>query len=347
MADVWAIRSGKYGERDQWALSNGVSGGGWWEVPDLTACYTRDDVQKVVEEVFSSAKPGALPGFTGQLWALRGRIKTGDLLAMPLKTTKEIALGRVTRPYHYLSEESDPSCRHVVGVDWQRTVPRNALKQDLLYTLGSVLTIFSPTRNDGYRRLAQVLESGADPGINMDSLVNRSATAAVEDETVDAPEIAPDIEQVAQDQITSRIGEDFAGHGLAHLVAELMRAEGFTVDEAPPGPDGGIDILAGKGVLGLESPKIVVQVKTGTVERPMIQQLTGLVGSQGADFGLIVTWAGLTGPAREEVRSQRFRIKVWDNTDVVDAVLRNYGRLPEDIRASLPLKQVWVLSDAG
>ncbi|MEB2529151.1 restriction endonuclease [Kocuria rosea] len=266
---------------------------------------------------------------------------------MPLKTTREIALGRVARPYHHLSDESDPNCRHVVGVDWQRTVPRSALKQDLLYTLGSVLSIFSPTRNDGHRRLEQVLETGTDPGNNMKSLVNHSEVGVVEDEVVDAPEIAPDIEQVALDQITSRIGEEFAGHGLAHLVAELMRAEGFTVDEAPPGPDGGIDILAGKGVLGLESPKIVVQVKTGTVERPMIQQLTGLVGSQGADFGLIVTWAGLTGPAKDEVRSQRFRIKVWDNTDVVDAVLRNYARLPEEVRASLPMKQVWVLSDAG
>jgi len=38
VAGAWVIRSGRYGERDQWALDNGVSGGGWKEVPDLTGC---------------------------------------------------------------------------------------------------------------------------------------------------------------------------------------------------------------------------------------------------------------------------------------------------------------------
>ncbi|MFQ6485382.1 restriction endonuclease [Brachybacterium epidermidis] len=47
-----------------------------------------------------------------------------------------------------------------------------------------------------------------------------------------------------------------------HLVAELLRAEGFEADEAPPGADGGIDITSGRGLLGLESPKLIVQVKT-------------------------------------------------------------------------------------
>lgn len=37
-------RSGRYGERDTWALQNGVTGGGWKEVPDLTGCTSREAV---------------------------------------------------------------------------------------------------------------------------------------------------------------------------------------------------------------------------------------------------------------------------------------------------------------
>ena len=32
-------------------------------------------------------------------------------------------------------------------------------------------------------------------------------------------------------------------------------------------------------------------------------------------------------------------------TDVIDALQRNYERLPEDIRARVPLQRVWMLRD--
>ncbi|HSR96034.1 MAG TPA: hypothetical protein VLM79_03135 [Kofleriaceae bacterium] len=35
---------------------------------------------------------------------------------------------------------------------------------------------------------------------------------------------------------------------------------------------------------------------------------------------------------------------MWDADDVVDAILAEYDRLPESLRASLPLKRVWVVA---
>jgi restriction system protein len=35
MTQAWLIRAGKAGEREQWALKNGVSGGGFAEVDDI------------------------------------------------------------------------------------------------------------------------------------------------------------------------------------------------------------------------------------------------------------------------------------------------------------------------
>jgi restriction system protein len=53
---------------------------------------------------------------------------------MPMKTTKQIAIGRVTGGYEYLATEEDPNCRHVVRVDWQRRdLARTAVKQDLVH----------------------------------------------------------------------------------------------------------------------------------------------------------------------------------------------------------------------
>lgn len=347
---AWVIRSGRYGERDEWALENSCSGGGWREVPDLTSAGSREEIQRIVDEVYAQESDGARTNAVSQLWALRGRIAVGDLLAMPMKTTREIAIGRVTSPYTYLAE-NEPAYRHVVGVEWIRQVPRSALKQDLLYTLGSALTIFSPSRNSAAARLEHVLQTGEDVGSH--TLASSPASAPAPrpsapdgPDVVDEPESQPDIDMIARDQISSRIAEEFSGHSFAHLVAELLRAEGFDTDEAPPGADGGIDITAGRGLLGLESPKLIVQVKTPQIGSEVVAQLNGLVHTHGADYGLLATWAGLSKPARDAVKHQRFRVKVWDSTDIVEAVLRNYEKLPEDITERLPLRRVWMLKDA-
>lgn len=64
----------------------------------------------------------------------------------------------------------------------------------------------------------------------------------------------------------------------------------------------------------------------------------------------IVAWVvnvadgGLTGAARSNIAHKRFSIRVWEAADVVDAVLETYEDLPEDIRADLTLKPIWVLT---
>lgn len=277
MASAWVIRAGRYGERDEWALTNGFSGGGWHEVPDLAACTKREDVAKTVEVTWPGASEGKRNNFTGQLWALRSRIQPGDLLAMPVKTTKQIALGRVTAGYEYRADEPDPNRRHVVQVDWQRTdLPRAAVKQDLLFTLGSAMSIFAPSKNNAVARLEHLLKPGTDPGNA--ALIGRGSKKIVagsaDDATVqdvDQPELAADIEEVAFDQISARIGEEFAGHDLATLITAILTVEGYQCIQAAPGPDGGVDITAGRGPLGLDSPRLLTQVKSGA---PSVRQLS-------------------------------------------------------------------------
>lgn len=158
MATAWVIRAGRTGEREAWVLANGVSGGGWKELPDLTACTTKEQISDVVQATFPNAKQGMLNNFIGQLVALRTRIGPGDLLVMPMKTTQQIAIGRVVTGYTYRAEEPDTDKRHVVGVDWQRTdLPRASVKQDLLFTLGSAMSIFAPSKNNAIDRLEYVL----------------------------------------------------------------------------------------------------------------------------------------------------------------------------------------------
>src|SRR5690606_22545658 len=122
------------------------------------------------------AKDGAVQNFAAQLWALRGRIEAGDFVVMPLKNSPVLAVGRVTGDYQYL-DNADPSLRHVRPVEWIRVdVPRTAVKQDLLYSLGAFLTICELTRNDAAARIASIAAQGRDPGANV-SPIARTVSA--------------------------------------------------------------------------------------------------------------------------------------------------------------------------
>ena len=54
MTQAWVIRSGRFGERDSWALAEGCSGGGWEEIPDLSAYGSREAVAGLVAETYST-----------------------------------------------------------------------------------------------------------------------------------------------------------------------------------------------------------------------------------------------------------------------------------------------------
>ena len=343
---VWIVRAGRHGERETWAIDAGFAGGGFGEVADLAGAESRDAVADLVRAGFPDESTGLVANYTGQLWALRERIQVGDLVVMPMKTSGQIAIGRVTGAYAYRSD-TDPERRHVRPVEWLRTdVPRTAIKQDLLYTLGAFLTVCEVSRNDGAWRMLQVQQTGHDPGA-------RSSAGTADPAAQDVPQAGDvaadvqavvDVERYARDRITSSVIERYAGHKLEHLVAEVLRAEGFMCTVTKASGDGGVDVFAGRGPLGLDSPRLVVQVKSDAnpVGVDVVQKLQGALGSHGADQALLVAWGGLNRQAQAQLVNQHFRIRVWDADELINAVCRNYPHLPYEVRAELPLKQVWV-----
>lgn len=263
---AWVLRAGRSGEREVWCLQGGWAGGGWDNVPDLTNVSSRTTLAEVVDRSFPDEKLGMRANATGQLWRLRNEVKTGDLIAMPLKHSAQIALSVVVGGYQYLHDE-EPSKRHVLRVDWRRQdLPRTAVKQDLLHSLGGAMTIFGVTRHEGAARLWHLLEHGRDPGSRGKDVGPTPGPVPTADASVAAAdeeaESAFDLERYAQDQIARWITENFAGHKLQDLVAAVLAAHGYAVETPAKGPDGGVDIAAGRGPLGLDSPRIIGQVKS-------------------------------------------------------------------------------------
>lgn len=63
----------------------------------------------------------------------------------------------------------------------------------------------------------------------------------------------------------------------------------------------------------------------------------------GAEQGLLVCWGGLNNAVIKEARLGFFKIRLWHAGNLLEAIVRNDDRLPEELQAELPLKRSWVL----
>lgn len=62
-----------------------------------------------------------------------------------------------------------------------------------------------------------------------------------------------------------------------------------------------------------------------------------------AEQGLLVAWGGFNKAVTAEAKQGYFAVRLWESRDLVEAIYRNYERLPAEIQAKLPLERVWML----
>lgn len=339
-AKIYLTRAGKRGEDEEFSLENGLAVIGFQEVPSLDGTLDYDAVLKIVQENLPGKKPRAIGNIAGQLWAFAVAMNKDDIVVLPRKLTSQIAIGRVKGPYRY--QKVGGELRHTRPVEWIRTdVPRTAFEQDLLHSFGAFMTVCNVSRNEAERRVATVLAGKPDPGPSVAPNKPKKPGAPP---TIE-PEEVPDLGQLAHDQIVAHIQTRFAGHGLAMLVDAVLRADGWVTKLSPPGADGGVDILGGRGPLGLDDPRLCVQVKSQNTpaDVTVYRTLQGTMQTFKAEQGLLVCWGGFNKVVLAEAKQGHFTVRLWDSSDVVEAVYRTYEQLPAEIQADLPLKRVWML----
>ena len=337
---VYLARAGRNGEDEDYALENDLAIVGFREIPSLKDARDYDAVVQLVKDALSVEKPAALNNYARQLRAFVHDMQEGDIVVLPRKLTPQIAIGRVAGPYRYA--QVNTAFRHTRPVEWVRPdVPRVTFEQDLLYSFGAFMTVCNISRNDASRRVEAVLEGKPDPG---PSVLWEGPSKVPVPPGVE-PVAVSDLAQLAHDQIVARIQSRFAGHALARLVDAVLQADGWETKFSPPGADGGVDILAGRGSLGLDAPRLCVQVKSqnSPADVTVYRTLHGTMQTFKAEQGLLVCWGGFNKVVLTESKPSHFLVRLWDSRDLVEAIYRNYERLSAEIQAELPLKRVWML----
>lgn len=168
--------------------------------------------------------------------------------------------------------------------------------------------------------------------------------SVVDDDTSVATATLEEADEAAWAEIQGHLTE-MDPYDFQSLVAGLLRAMGYHVSwQAPPGPDGGTDIIAHTDPLGVRGPRIRVQVKRRQ-DRLSVEAVRSFIAVLGeADIGLFVSVGGFTKDAENEVRGQeRRRIMLLDLKRLFDLWVEHYARIPDNARRLLPLRPVYYL----
>lgn len=128
---------------------------------------------------------------------------------------------------------------------------------------------------------------------------------------------------------------------MERLVAGLLKAMGYCARVMPKGPDGGRDVVASPDALGLESPRIVAEVKhrKGAMGAPAVRSFIG--GLRAGDRGLYVSTGGFTKEARYEADRANVPVRLLDLDAFVRHYVEVYDRVDDDTRSILPLTRIW------
>ena len=323
---IWGTHAGRTGDADG-LFKKGVIALGWNRIGSLSeVAPTRDAIKQVMAAAYPDDKPGSIPVSAGQLYRFAHEMKPGDLVIFRSKPENVFWIGEVIGPYRHDST-LDPGYPHLRSVTWRTSVSPMQVSQGALYEMGAAMSLFQ-VRNYADEWLA--LLSGKKPSI-VDS------TSPVDD---DGPQ-PENIEQLTSDFILKRLSQELKGHPFADFVAHVLQTMGYRTRVSPEGADGGVDIVAHRDELGFEPPIIRVQVKSGSgnVGQPEVSALLGTL-SQG-EFGLVVTLAGFTPPARNFAKNKA-HLRLIDGPELVDLVLAHYEEFDPRYKGLLPLKRVYV-----
>ncbi|MDE0412269.1 MAG: restriction endonuclease [Gammaproteobacteria bacterium] len=342
---LWLVRAGAHGEYEKRFLEENRIYLTWGSLShDLTEFNELGQLRDYLDkEAYPDSTKGQIRNYLSQIWAFRSKIAVDDWIVLPSKLKPAIHVAEVRGGYAFDSHGED-LFRHYREVEWTAVdIPRTNFDQDLLYSFGAFMTICGVSRNDAEQRVRKMGKSNW-----KSSVLSAEDLKGGQESTGDSEELQ-DLAQVAQDQLAKLVITRFKGHGMARLVDAVLRAQGYITYLSPEGPDKGIDILAAPQPMGFGEPSVCVQVKSGDLplDRPTLDQLIGVMQNVQASHGLLVSWGGFKSSVDREEAMQFFKVRLWDQDDLIQQILSYYGELDEEIRMRLPLKRIWIVTDSA
>lgn len=323
------IRAGRGGVYASDWLEHGVIGIGWdFDGADIAA-MNREQIRAAYGLSHPGDSKGKVAAGVGQVYRFAHDMTTDSTVVMYDPESRLYHLGVITGPCVAVCDMDGVT--YTRDVTWGETAPRDVLSPSSKNSLGGIQTIFAVSDEvmadlTNAARDKSVVASN-DPAIDDNDATNDEETlAATYDNGI----------ELIKDRVNQLDWED-----MERLVAGLLKAMGYCARVMPKGPDGGRDVVASPDALGLESPRIVAEVKhrKGAMGAPAVRAFIG--GLRAGDRGLYVSTGGFTKEARYEADRENIPVRLLDLDAFVRHYVEIYDKTDDDTRSILPLTRIW------
>lgn len=321
----WMIRAGRGGIYAADWLNRGLVGIGWDFGATDIASMSREQIRSGYAIKHPNDSKNKLAAAVGQIYRFAHDMEQGSTVVMYDPATRLYHIGTIAGPCKPATDIEEATFTR--AVKWKQTAQRDALTTSSKNSLGGIQTIFSISDEVvADLKSASKSETSSQPDETEDDAADDDARAATYDNGI----------ELIKDRVNQVGWED-----MERLVAGLLKAMGYCARVTPKGPDGGRDVVASPDALGLESPRIVAEVKhrKGAMGAPTVRSFIG--GLRAGDRGLYVSTGGFTKEARYEADRATIPIRLLDLDSFVRHYIEVYDKADEETRSILPLTRIW------
>jgi restriction system protein len=220
-------------------------------------------------------------------------------------------------------------------VQWTQEVGRDLLTPATKNTLGSTLTLFK-------------LDAGVDKNLHAHAI----AIGATAPAPVPKPKRAAELDD---EELATLVTDEFEKADefiedaintldwkqMQDLVAGVLRSLGYRTTVSESGPDRGVDIFASPDGLGLQEPRIFVEVKHRNQSMGSKEIRAFLGGRKKGDKCLYVSTGGFSKDARYEAERAEIATTLINLQMLRQLVVDHYESLDAETRALVPLKRLY------
>jgi len=335
MSAAWMIRSGRGSEHVEAFFEHGIVAIGWSGLGALSTPTKKDDLLRQYATKYPQDPEGRRAGAVSQIMRFLNEIKIGDQVVTYDRDSRLYALGEVLSDYEW-RPDSITDLPHTRKVRWTRAVGRDMLTTSTRNTLGAIQTLFKLSSDAANDLASNAYERGREPEI---APVPPAAKATQDEEalTVLVNETIAKADEFIEDAIS-----DLDWKQAQHLVAGILRAMGYRTTVSEAGPDRGVDIFASPDGLGLEEPRVFVEVKHRPGQQMGSKEIRSFLGGRKkGDKCLYVSTGGFTKDAMYEAERADVATTLITLRVLRGLFVDNYETLDAATRALVPLRRLY------
>ncbi|MEO1497872.1 MAG: restriction endonuclease [Planctomycetota bacterium] len=327
---LWMVRAGRSAQNIDDFLEDSIvkfeGGAGLGAVSGAD----KPAIEQALRARHPEAKDGSIGSWASQIVRFAAEPATGDLAITYDNNTRFYYAGPITSDA-YEREEDGSLAR---SVEWRQKVSRDRLLPSTRNTLGSTLTLFQ-VRD----------EAAADVGSKLVPIDADEPAPATDEVVADDPGeerlISEEVIGKATEFLEDRIAK-LSWEEMEELIAEILRAMGYRARVSPKGADRGVDVIASPDGLGLQEPRIFVEVKHRLGTSISADQVRSFIGGrQTGDRCLYVSTGGFTKDARYEAERSSVPLTLITLSDLRELLVENYDRFSPAGVALIPLERIY------